>query len=151
LQGRQVYPFFQTLIDQGATPKLKPRERLVWLLGRPLQGMGSLLAPGGFPYLHWAVLVSLPDYGVEKMNSLFDALQNWPRDVTHFTMGIVLELRFDQVRASTDQRGRPISTLDFIHEFPSSSVACAGLTTKSDPEIFELGISATITDIAEPS
>ncbi len=130
----------------GAPQKVSHRQRLVWLLGRPLQGLASLLAPGGFPFLHWAVLVSPVGTDSRNMTNLVHALQhpNWSRDIVHIQMGLIQELRFDSSRKKTTYKGASLTVSEFVNEFNISSLAYAGKTLQTDDEICTTGASCCL-------
>lgn len=122
---------------------MDPRYRLVWLLARPLPDVRSIssVAAGGFPILHWAVLISPRGYGKEKMISIFEALQRWPRDLQHFPMGTIQEIRFDHSSGQTIRRFGELTTWDFLQEFQTSSIAYVGMNYCTDGEINDYGIA----------
>jgi hypothetical protein len=126
-------------LDKTSAPqRVNHSQRIVWLLGRPLQGLASLLAPGGFPFLHWAVLVSPVGTDSRNMTTLVYALQNpsWSRDIiAHTPMGLIQELRFDSSRKKTTYKGAPLTASEFLNEFNTSSLAYAGQTLQTDDEI----------------
>jgi hypothetical protein len=120
-----------------------PRHRLVWLLARPLSSTHSItsVAAGGFPILHWAVLISPRGYGRQRMKSLLETLQNWPRDLQHFHMGTIQEIRFDRNIGKTNRRFGELTTWDFLQEFKTSSIAYIGTSYCTDEEINNYGIT----------
>lgn len=128
---------------KGAPPYVDPRQRLVWLLARPLPGIRSItsVAAGGFPILHWAVLLSPRGYEKKRMKSLLETLQRWPRDLQHFHMGTIQEIRFDQTSGKTIRRFGELTTWDFLQEFQRSSIAYVGLSCCTDEEINNYGIT----------
>ena len=125
----------------GAPAHLDPRQRLVWVLARPLQDVPLLrsVGSGGFPILHWAVLIGEKGYGVRRMTSLFESLQNWPRDVQHFNIGALQELRYERMTATTSRNGGAFTTFDFLQRFQTSSIAYVGISSFTDKEIDDLG------------
>ena len=54
-------------------------------------------------------------------------------------MGIIQELRYIEDTGKTVYKGHEITNLEFEKEFAPFSIAYAGLTVKSDPQISELG------------
>ena len=95
---------------KGAPPYVDPRQRLVWLLARPLPGIRSItsVAAGGFPILHWAVLLSPRGYEKKRMKSLLETLQRWPRDLQHFHMGTISTEQENILIESANGAGKPI-------------------------------------------
>lgn len=122
---------------------LDPRQRLVWILARPLPGIPRLvsLGSGSFPILHWAVLISPKGYGIQKMRPLFESLKRWPLNSQHCTMGTIQEIRFDQATGQTSRRFGPMTTLQFLQEFQTSSIAYIGVSSFTDEEINASGTS----------
>ena len=122
---------------------MDPRQRLVWLIARPLPGIRSLtsVAAGGFPILHWAVLISPRTYEKKRMTSLLETLQFWPRDLQHFHMGTIQEIRFDRTSGKTTRRFGELTTWDFLQEFQTSSIAYVGISVCTDEEINNYGIT----------
>ena len=76
------------------------------------------------------------------MNSLFDSLQNWRRDVQHFPIGTIQELRFDRASATTSRNGCTFTTFEFLDKFHTSSIAYVGISSFTDKEIDDLGITS---------
>ena len=132
------------LNETGAPQRVNHSQRIVWLLGRPLQGLASLLAPGGFPFLHWAVLVSPVGTDSRNMTNLVHAFQHpsWSRDIAHIPMGLIQELRFDSSRKKTTYKGGQLTASEFLNEFNISSLAYAGQTLQTDDEICTTGANS---------
>jgi hypothetical protein len=118
-----------------------PRNRIVWLLARPLPNVSSIssVGAGGFPILHWAILISPKGFGKQRMKDLFETLQRWPPGLQHFSMGMIQEIRFDWSRRQTTPRSGDLTTSNFLQEFQTSSIAYVGITYCTDWEICDFG------------
>ena len=99
------------------------------------------VAAGGFPILHWAVLISPRGYGRQRIKSLLETLQQWPQNLQHFHMGTIQEIRFDRTADQTNRRSGQFTTWDFLQEFSNSSIAYVGTSYCTDDEINNYGIT----------
>jgi hypothetical protein len=129
------------LKKKGAPANVDPRNRLVWILARPLPNLSSItsVGAGGFPILHWAILLSPKGYGKERMKGIFETLQRWPPNLQHYSIGMIQEIRFDSDSRQTIRRFGELTTSDFLQEFQTSSIAYVGISYCTDLEINNFG------------
>lgn len=119
--------------------------RLVWILARPLEGrIIRSVSSGNFPLCHWMVFISDHDIEFERIKRILEDLRTHDlSQYDHIRLGMVHQMYRDPTSNTTVRAAEIFSTLNLIGKYATASIAYAGKTRFTDPEIDTFGVPFT--------